>query len=478
MRSKWLILAIVLLTVACMRKTAEDQEVSPDLSSITDLKVLDIQPLTPVTDPDATRRLDAGLADTPTYTGEPVSMSFFKADIHDFFRSISEVAGVNFLIHEEVRGAITIEVKDVPWDQLVDTVLQFHKLTSLRKHNVIEILPRELADKETRVIQVNYSTAENIVKTLRNETSLGQSGEGASILADKQSNSIVITDIPENIRKIHRLVASLDQAPQQVLLESLIVEVTLDDSNKLGIGWSFGEDGRIRNSMGDTSFESSGQSNFPLSDVAEDTGFWYSLSINDALVRAQLNAYAQAKKARVLSHPKLVTYDNHQATMKVVERRFVQTTINTNTAAGVGGLFSNFEERDYGIILTVTPHINSNGDIVLEVKQDVSDLTGVDSNGNPVSVQRIIDTTLLLKNGQTMVLGGLIQEKRQDDSRGIPWFYKLPILRRIFGTNEKLTNRVELLLFITPHLIRSFEDAKAVTDTMIHQNSQLKPVDQ
>ncbi len=477
MRSKWLILPMLLLTVACMRKTADDEAVSPDLSSITDLKVLDVQPLTPVTDPNATRQLDQELENTREYSGEPVSLSFYKADIHDFFRAISEVAHVNFLIHEQVQGTITIEVKDVPWDQLVDTVLQFHKLTSLRKNNVIEILPRELADKETRVIKVNYSTADNIVQTLRDETALGRSGEGSGIMADKQSNSIVITDIPENIEKIRKLIASLDQAPQQVLLESLIVEVTLDDTNKLGIGWSFGDDGRIRNSWGDTSFDSSGGSNFPLSDVPEDTGFWYSLSINDALVRAQLNAYAQAKKARVLSHPKLVTYDNHEATMKVVERRFVQTSINTNTAAGVGGLFSNFEERDYGIILTVTPHINSNGDIVLEVKQDVSDLTGVDSNGNPVSVQRIIDTTLLLKNGQTMVLGGLIQEKEQNDSRGIPWFYKLPVLRRIFGTDEKLKKRVELLLFITPHLIRSFEEARSVTDTMMHQNSQLKPLD-
>lgn len=477
MKGKWLLLPVLLLAISCTHRARDNGPEAADLSGIADLKVLDVKPLEPVTDPDAMNQLDKSELEQKTYTGQPVSLSFYKADIHDFFRAISEVAHVNFLIHEKVSGTITIEVKDVPWDQLVDTVLEFHKLTSIRKGTVVEILPRELADKNTAVIKVNYSTAEDIVQTLKKEAGLGTPQQGGMIAADKRSNSIIVTDIPENIQKVRRLVAQLDRQPMQVLLESLIVEVTLDDNNKLGIGWSFGEDGRIRNSWGDTSFQSTGSSNFPLSDVKDGTGFWYALSINDDLVKAQLNAYAQARKAKVLSHPKLVTYDNHEASMKVVERRFVQTSINTNTAAGVGGLFTNFEERDYGIILTVTPHINQNGDIVLKVKQDVSDLTGVDSNGNPISNQRIIDTTLLLRNGQTMVLGGLMQEKRKTDTRGLPWFYRLPVLRTIFGTNEKLNTRVELLLFITPHLIRNFQEAQNVTETMIHQNSQVKPIE-
>ncbi len=472
-----LLIPILILTMSCMHRENTKSPSPDDLTSLADLKVLDVKPIEPVVDPNAMARIpEKILKETKTYSGVPITLSFYKADIHDFFRAISEVAKINFLVHDQVHGTITIEVQNIPWDQLLDTVLQFNKLTSIKKAGIIEIIPRNLADKSTEVLKVNYGTADDIVKTLKGEAGLGKSSSGSQIIADKRSNSIIITDIPENIAKIKRIVAALDQKPQQVLLESVIAEITLDDNNMLGLGWSFGQDGRLRGSWGNNSFESSGTSNFPLNNVAEGTGFQYLLSINDGQVMAVLNAYAQASKAKVLSHPKLVTYDNREASMKVVERRFVQTSINTNTATGIGGIFSNFEERDYGIVLNVTPHINQAGDILLKVKQDVSDLTGVDSNGNPISTQRIIDTTLLLRNGQTMVLGGLIQEKQKRDNRGLPWFYKIPILRSLFGTREKQNRRTELLLFITPHLIRNFDDAKAVTNAVINQKNSVKPL--
>ena len=273
MKRCWLLILVLILTVSCMHKSTTEPTGMDDLSSISNLKVLDVKPLHQVKDKDAMKQIPASvLKEEKHYTGKPISLSFFKADIHDFFRAISEVAGVNFLVHERVKGTITIEVKDVPWDQLLDTVLEFHKLTSVRKGAVIEIIPRELADKSTEVIKVNYGTAEEIVKTLQTEGGFGSGKSGAEIVADKRSNSIIVTDIPENIEKIKRIVRVLDQQPQQVLLESIIVEVTLDDSNKLGIGWTFGKDGRLRNSWGDTSFQSSGSSNFPLNDVATGTG--------------------------------------------------------------------------------------------------------------------------------------------------------------------------------------------------------------
>ncbi len=472
---KIIALVLIVVSVGCVgqKKPEEKREIADLSSPVYDLKVLDVKKFKPKTSEKKENR-NKEQVKKAVYTGKKVSFSFYKADIHDFFRAISEVAGVSFLIHEKVKGEITIEVKDVPWDQLLDTVLEFNKLTKIKKGKVIEILPREFADKTTQVIKLNYTKASDVAKIFKDNPVLGKSA--GSIIPDPASNSLIVTDIPENIEKIKEIVSQIDKAPKQVLLESIIVEVTLDDTNKLGIGWVFGEDGRIRNSWGDTSFESSGSLNFPLNNVDEGTGFSYALSINDNLVKAQLNAFAQARKAKILSHPKIVTYDNHKATMKIVERRFVKTSLNTNAAVGVGGLFTNYEERDYGIILNVTPHINDNGDIVLEISQDVSDLIGEDNVGNPISIKRILNTTLLLKNGQTMVLGGLIQEKNKDDNRGIPWFYKLPILRNLFGTREKLKQRTELLLFITPHLIENFEDAKNVTDTMLHQDTALKPL--
>ncbi len=472
MKFKLLPILVILLTCSCAHKTRNEENIKDDFGSIFDLKVLDIKK--PDLSLENKNKLAQNEDEEKKYTGKPVSLSFYKADIHDFFRAISEVTDVNFLIHENVRGTVSIEVKNVKWDRLLDTVLEFNKLTSVKKGNLIEIMPRDMADKETEIIYLNFSKAENIAKTIKNK--IESQSEKASIIADPSTNSLIVTDIPENIMKIKQMIKKLDKTPKQVLLESLIVEVTLEDTNKLGIGWTFGQDGRMRGVWGNTSFDSSGTLNYPLSDVAEGTGFSYALSVNDGLINATLNAYAQARKAKVLSHPKIVTFDNHKAEMKVVERRFVQTSINSNAGVGVGGVFSNFEERDYGIILEVTPQINDSGNIVLKVHQEVSDLTGVDANGNPISNQRTVDATLLLNNGQTMVLGGLIQEKKKKDNRGLPWFYKIPFIRNLFGASEKLNTRVELLLFIRPHIISNFEDAKAVTNAVANQSTQLKPL--
>lgn len=473
MKIKLLPLLVILLTCSCVHKANKETSYKDDFGSLFDLKVLDVKK--PAEDFKNSSKKDE-IAEQKEYTGKPVSLSFYKADIHDFFRAISEVTNVNFLIHENVRGTVSIEVKNVKWDQLLDTVLEFNKLTSVKKGNVIEILPRDMADKVTEIIYLNFSKAETLEKTIKSK--IEALSEKANIIADKSTNSLIVTDIPENIEKIRKMVRKLDRTPKQVLLESLIVEVTLEDTNKIGIGWTFGQDGRMRGSWGNTSFDNMGTLSNPLTDVADGTGFNYALSVNDGLINATLNAYAQARKAKVLSHPKIVTFDNHKAEMKVVERRFVQTSINSNAGVGVGGVFSNFEERDYGITLDVTPQINDSNNIVLKVHQEVSDLTGEDSNGNPISNQRTVDATLLLENGQTMVLGGLIQEKKKKDNRGLPWFYKIPFLRVLFGTDEKLTSRVELLLFIRPHVITNFKEAKAVTDAMAEQSKNLKPLKQ
>ncbi|BBB32842.1 hypothetical protein TTHT_1328 [Thermotomaculum hydrothermale] len=468
------VVLILILTGCVNQKPPESKPEVADLKTpVYDIKVLDVKKFK--RQKQKKKKEEKKKTTVKVYTGKKVSFSFYKADIHDFFRAISEVAGVSFLVHDNVKGEVTIDVKDVPWDQLLDTVLEFNKLTMIKKGKIIEIIPRELADKTTEVIKLNYTKAKDVVKIFKDNPILGKS-EG-TIVPDETANALIVTDIPENIEKIKKIVSQIDVKPKQVLLESIIAEVTLNDNNKLGIGWQFGEDGRIRNSWGDTSFSSSGSLNFPLNDVDEGTGFSYALSVNDDLVKAQLNAYAQANKAKILSHPKIVTYNNHKAEMKVVERRWVQTSVNTNAAVGVGGLFTNFEERDYGIILKVTPHINENGDIVLEIDQEVSDLIGVDNFGNPIAIKRNLTTTILLKNGQTMVLGGLIQEKNKNEDRGIPKVNKIPILKHIFGTGESEKKRTELLLFITPHLIEDFSDAKAVTDTMLHQDTALKPLD-
>jgi len=473
MRFKLLPLVVILLTCACVHKAGNEESIKEDFGSLFDLKVLDIKK--PVlTDAEKNKLKSREEVVPKEYIGKPVTLSFYKADIHDFFRAISEVTDVNFLIHEKVRGTVSIEVKNVKWDQLLDTVLEFNKLTSVKKGNVIEIIPREMADKTTEIIYLNFAKAENLAKTIK--TKIESQSEKASVFADFSTNSLIVTDIPENIEKIKKLIKSLDRTPKQVLLESLIVEVTLEDTNKVGIGWTFGQDGRMRGTWGNNSFDSSGSLNNPLNGIADGTGFSYALSVNDGLINTTLNAYAQLRKAKVLSHPKIVTFDNHKAEMKVVERRFVQTSINSNAGVGVGGVFSNFEERDYGIVLEVTPQINDSGSIVLKVHQEVSDLTGEDSNGNPISNQRTVDATLLLSNGQTMVLGGLIQEKKKKDNRGLPWFYKIPFLRVLFGTDEKLTSRVELLLFIRPHIINNFADAKAVTNAVANQSTSLKPL--
>ena len=189
-----LLIPILILTMSCMHRENTKSPSPDDLTSLADLKVLDVKPIEPVVDPNAMARIpEKILKETKTYSGVPITLSFYKADIHDFFRAISEVAKINFLVHDQVHGTITIEVQNIPWDQLLDTVLQFNKLTSIKKAGIIEIIPRNLADKSTEVLKVNYGTADDIVKTLKGEAGLGKSSSGSQIIADKRSNSIIIT---------------------------------------------------------------------------------------------------------------------------------------------------------------------------------------------------------------------------------------------------------------------------------------------
>ena len=143
-----LLIPILIMAVSCMKKDTTKLPSENDLTHLTDLKVLDVKPLKPVENPKAMNKIpEKVLKEAKTYTGTPVTLSFYKADIHDFFRAIAEVAKVNFLVHDQVHGTITIEVQNVPWDQLLDTVLQFNKLTSIKKGSIIEIIPRSLADR-------------------------------------------------------------------------------------------------------------------------------------------------------------------------------------------------------------------------------------------------------------------------------------------------------------------------------------------
>jgi general secretion pathway protein D len=293
----------------------------------------------------------------------------------------------------------------------------------------------------------------------------GKEGEGFDIIPDEPTNALIIraslseyADILENLKVI-------DVYPQQVLLEVLVGEVTLDDTLKLGIDWTF------NNTFGPGGeFQGTGtldQGN-PLNN------FTYLVTKTGRLTAA-FRSLAQDGKASVLSSPSIIATNGKKARINVADQvPVVNTTLQSNTNPPV--TTTTVEYRDVGVILSFTPYINDSGLVTLEIEQEVSEVssTTTGANTNPTFFKRSISTNLVASQDQSIVLGGLVKERKALNRAGLPFFYKIPLLGWIFGSRDDALTRTELLIFITPRVIRSVEEGIQLSRDFEERVQQLK----
>jgi len=282
------------------------------------------------------------------------------------------------------------------------------------------------------------------------------------VVADEDHNTLLVLASARDYKKVLSTLEQLDIVPLQVHIEATIVEVLLKDKLKYGISWFFegGAGGGGKQSIGGVGGSTSGNDiTGGISKLLN--GFNWSLIDSTGAVKAVLNAFANDSLVNVLSAPSVMVLDNHEAKIRVGDEVPTLTQSQSNDA---GNILQTVQYRETGIILTVKPRVNPGGLVTMEVTQEVSSVADTEVQTNQPTIQtREINSTVAVQSGQTVVLGGLIRDKRTNAEGGVPFLYKIPVLGALFGETETGNERVELVIVLTPRVITSANDALKIT---------------
>src|SRR5437868_2959808 len=420
----------------------------------------------------------------PKYTGEPISVNLKDVDLKDFFRLIHEISGLNVVLDPNVKGSLTIVLDDVPWDQALDIVLKNNSLSRQLEGNVLRIatvdtLRKEAeakraqqeaealaVDKVTVTRFLSYAHSKDVVPTVKKF--LTQRGD---VISDDRTNALIIEDIPSVMPAVDRLLTQLDRKTQEVEIEARVVAATRsfarDIGTQLGFGWGNGHSaiggassvgtspttvggltpGYITVGGGTTGAQIPLFSNFPV--TSPTSGLTFVNASNNVRIDAILTLAESRGLLKILSRPRVVTQNNIQALV----RQGVRVPIVTQ--AQLGGP-PTVTYVDAFLRLTVVPQITAEGTIFLNV--DVENTTpdfGRQVQGNPTLVTQQATTQVLVTDGGTVVIGGVIQTQNAINYQQVPFLGSVPILGNLFKRKAVSTSTQELIFFLTPKIIQT-----------------------
>ncbi len=423
------------------------------------------------------------------YTGQPISMDFVDADIRNVLRIIGEVSGYNIVTGSEVTGKVTVRLVDVPWDQALSVILKAKGLGNDVEGNIMRIVSSERLDAErdkvrkdmeaiekereektplvSDIFPVNYADAQDVSSKVESVLS-----ERGSVSVDERTNTILIRDLPEIVEIARELVVRLDTPTPQVLIEARVVEVSTTYSKDLGVQW--GADytasaatgnatgASFPNSIG-LSGDTGGTSNYAVnlpSTAGSGGGAGAALALNLGHIKdifsldLRLSALESTGKGRVVSSPRITTLDNKKATIS--QGISIPFTTATDEKIETSSI-------DYLLELNVTPHVTSDNSILLsiQIKKDAPSTTffAIDSS-TPAKETRVAETEVLVRDGETAVIGGIITDTQSYTEANIPWFHKIPFLGWMFQSQDKKIDKTEMIIFITPKIVR-FDDGSS-----------------
>jgi len=299
-------------------------------------------------------------------------------------------------------------------------------------------------------------------------TSLSDVGE-VKIIADEVNNALVVVATAQDYAVVQRVIEQLDVMPLQVLIDATIVEVTLKDELKYGIKWFLSHNNGGQNAAGsnfndkDTFFSDAAA----IAAGAATGGFGYAFLSNSGDIGAVLDAAATDNIANVISSPSVMVLNNQEATIQVGKEVPILTSESTNTSGGADPVVTNtIQMRETGITLIVKPRVNANGLVIMEIDQKADDVIETTTEGikSPSFQQRQITSKVAVQSGETIVLGGLISETDTFNKNGIPWLHKLPLIGPLFGETDKKNNKTELVVLITPRVVKTRQDARLITN--------------
>lgn len=371
-----------------------------------------------------------------------ISMDFRNANIIDVLRIISYKTGVNIVSSKDVKGKVTIKLDNVSWRNALSVLLQAYGYSYVEEGSIIRVDSKDRLLKEavvTKVFVLSYADAKMLSESLKNKLTPGV----GTINIDTRINAIIITDNFKVINSLDDIINKLDTRTTQVLIEAKIVEVTLSNEERLGIKWGVKPLGLKENVSGEVGLEFSSDN-----PGTTDRGYLNIGTIQKGFnINAQISALIQEGKLDVLSNPRIVALNGQQAKIIVGE----EVPYKTTTMGGAGTSTEQVSFKEVGVKLVVTPTINPNGYITLKINPEVSDVKEWKYE-MPVISKRESDSLVLVRDGETIVVGGLIKDKKIATKYGIPYLRKIPILGRLFKKKFMETKKTELLIFITPKI--------------------------
>ena len=402
------------------------------------------------------------------YTGEKIALDFFETDIKNVFRILREISGKNFAIDKDVSGQVTLTLdKPVPWDQVLDLVLRMNQLGKVYEDNIIRIATLStLKDEEelkaakiaaaqesiqqekaleplvTEYIAVNYSNANTeILPHVKNILT----PERGTVSVDTRNNQIILTDTADKVWQAKEIVKRIDKVTPQVIIEARIAEVNTDVSSEFGFDWDLAV-GPSNSDFLDGDLAGDMAMNFPAPAASSSIGFNFAkLSGTPVILNARLNALEINGEGKIISSPKIVTLDNKKAKIKQgIEYPYLERD-------DTGGSSVSFKDID--LLLEVTPHVTPDNRVSMEIMITKNDIDSI-TNGVPSLSTNEAETELLVNDGDTIVIGGIMKTRKTSGSRGFPWLSKIPVLGWFFKTEIDSKESSELLIFITPKIVK------------------------
>jgi len=411
------------------------------------------------------------------YTGQRLSLDFKDADIKNVFRLLGEVSGLNIVVTDEVRRRVTVRLVDVPWDQVLDLLIDTNGLGKEQVGNVVRIstadqLRRErdtlvaakkseenLLPLETAYFSVNYAKVKDLAEKVKPALS---KRPDASIVADERSNTLIVRDIRKGVEEATAVVSRLDTRTPQVLIESNLIETTPTFARALGVEFGFTFRGATFTSKSPAGSPFVPGSGATSTDPAVPQ-FGMTIDVANRFgpfkdIKTVLTAAETEGKTRIISRPSVITLNNVASTIQSLQIVRVLLPTSTNIATGTGGAAGAAvatEKIPVGIILTVTPQVSSDGFILMNISVKSSTITEKSSGGGAIGDEftREAISNVLIRDGETIVLGGILRDEKSHAESGVPWLKNIPVLGWLFKNVSWKDNFNELMVFITPRII-------------------------
>ncbi len=414
------------------------------------------------------RDFESSLRNPTKFYGRPISLQLKEADVRDVLTFIAEESGLNLVVADSVTGKVSLKLRDIPWDHALLVILKTQNLGYVRQGNILRIAPldklKEESSEEAKVLESKQSLEPLLVRVLPVSYAVVQDlqthvkeflSPRGKVIADKRSQALIVTDVGESLERIGKLVRSLDTPPPQVLIEGKIVEAQDSFSKDIGVNWSMANGEGI--SLGDGDLKARPEvSSTPAASLLGAIGFRGSLNVGTFEGLGDLDATLilaeREEQLKILSSPRIVTINNEEGEItQETEVPFIRITQGVN---GQGDTRS-VEFKPAKLTLKVTPQITVDGGVMMLVdvaREFFGAIVDQESQARRLN-KRSAKTRILVKNGQTAVLGGIYQSEDSTGTQGVPGLKDIPLIGSLFQADSRQTEKVELLIFLTPRIL-------------------------